>query len=133
MNDRSASGLIALLQAFLQNPIWRLTSVLSFLFVLLHATSTSAQTTTPPDGPTPQDTPQLQVNWLYGVYVPKDEPLNPLTGHQSYLFAKASPLMALTQKRCCFPSEIRSTTAHLRGARASMATLAGSDPGKASS
>ena len=31
---------------------------------------------------TPQSVEQLNVNWLYGAYVPKEAPLVPLTGHQ---------------------------------------------------
>jgi hypothetical protein len=32
----------------------------------------------------PGSSPQLQVNWLYGAYVPKDAPLEPLTAHQRF-------------------------------------------------
>jgi hypothetical protein len=53
-----------------------------FIAVLLLAPHGSAQATTSPGAPTPQAAPQLNVNWLYGAYVPKDAPLDPLTGHQ---------------------------------------------------
>lgn len=36
---------------------------------------------TPPAAPS-QSQKELTVNWLYGAYVPKDVPLQPLTGHQ---------------------------------------------------
>lgn len=32
----------------------------------------------------PKTNPQLNVNWLYGAYVPKDAPLDPLTDHQRF-------------------------------------------------
>src|SRR5664279_5654809 len=35
-----------------------------------------------PDNPSPQTDKQLNVNWLYGSYFPKDVPLEPLDGHQ---------------------------------------------------
>jgi hypothetical protein len=92
MADLSAYGLIVLLQAVAeQKAICRLAAIILFSLVLLHGTSTSGQTTIPADAPTPQAAPQLQVNWLYGAYVPKDEPLNPLTGHERFkLFVRQS-------------------------------------------
>jgi len=36
----------------------------------------------PPRQSTPPPAPQLNVNWLYGAYVPKDVPLEPLTAQQ---------------------------------------------------
>jgi hypothetical protein len=51
----------------------------------------AAQTTTPPGQSSQQLEPQLNVNWLYGAYVPKDAPLVPLTGRQRLkLFARQS-------------------------------------------
>ena len=55
-----------------------------FIAVLLLAPHGSAQATTSPGVPTPQAAPQLNVNWLYGAYVPKDAPLDPLTRHQRF-------------------------------------------------
>jgi hypothetical protein len=49
-----------------------------FIAVLLLAPHGFAQATISPGVPTPQ----LNVNWLYGAYVPRDAPLDPLTGHQ---------------------------------------------------
>ena len=43
-----------------------------------------AQSTPPPDRPTEQSVPQLNVNWLYGAYVPKDAPLEPLSREQRW-------------------------------------------------
>jgi hypothetical protein len=49
------------------------------------------QATIPPSAPAPQAAPQLNVNWLYGAYVPKDAPLDPLTTRQRFkLFLRQS-------------------------------------------
>lgn len=53
-----------------------------FVAVLLLAPHGFAQATMSSGVPTPQAAPQLNVNWLYGAYVPRDAPLDPLTGHQ---------------------------------------------------
>jgi hypothetical protein len=57
---------------------------MGFVLVLLLSPCCSAQATTPPDAPGTQTAPQLNVNWLYGSYVPKDVPLEPLDGHQRF-------------------------------------------------
>ena len=41
-----------------------------------------AQATSPPSPASPKSGSQLNVNWLYGAYVPKDAPLLPLTKHE---------------------------------------------------
>ena len=53
-----------------------------FVIVFLCWVSGWSQTKpTPPAAPS-QSQKELNVNWLYGAYVPKDVPLQPLTGHQ---------------------------------------------------
>lgn len=47
----------------------------------LFGTICFCQTQPPPDVKPHGDT-QINVNWLYGSYVPKDVPLTPLSGHQ---------------------------------------------------
>jgi hypothetical protein len=43
----------------------------------------TAQETPPsPQSAAKTDTHEINVNWLYGAYVPRDVPLKPLTGHQ---------------------------------------------------
>ncbi len=51
------------------------------LQLLLFVVSSFAQQQMP-DNPSPQTDKQLNVNWLYGSYVPKDVPLQSLNGHQ---------------------------------------------------
>ena len=55
---------------------------MGFIAVLLLAPHGFGQATISPCAPTSQGAPQLNVNWLYGAYVPKDAPLDPLTGRQ---------------------------------------------------
>ena len=44
-----------------------------------------------PSSPAPKTNEELQVNWLYGAYVPKDVPLHPLSNHQRFqLFLRQS-------------------------------------------
>lgn len=51
----------------------------------------SAQLNTPPDQRIAQSNSELNVNWLYGAYVPKDAPLEPLTANQRLkLFVRQS-------------------------------------------
>ena len=47
----------------------------------LFATSCFCQNQ-PPENPKPSGDTQINVNWLYGSYVPKNVPLTPLNGHQ---------------------------------------------------
>ena len=61
------------------------------LLPLLFSNSCAAQTASVSQQPSPSPSPQLDVNWLYGAYVPKDAPLEPLTGHQRFkLFLRQS-------------------------------------------
>ncbi len=67
--------------------------MLEFLLVnILLTTSGAAQTTSQqPSAPEPKSHQQLQVNWLYGAFVPKDAPLEPLTNQQRFrLFVRQS-------------------------------------------
>jgi hypothetical protein len=44
-----------------------------------------------PSPPATKANPELQVNWLYGAYVPKDVPLHPLSNQQRFqLFLRQS-------------------------------------------
>jgi hypothetical protein len=44
-----------------------------------------------PSSPEAKSNPELQVNWLYGAYVPKDVPLHALSNHQRFqLFVRQS-------------------------------------------
>src|SRR5450631_2522369 len=51
------------------------------LQLLLFVVSSFAQQQIP-ENPSPQTDKQLNVNWLYGSYIPKDVPLESLNGHQ---------------------------------------------------
>jgi len=53
--------------------------VLVAMVVVILARYAAAQATTPP-----KPAPQLNVNWLYGAYVPKDAPLEPLSNHDRF-------------------------------------------------
>jgi hypothetical protein len=57
---------------------WRATIVL----LLLSARSVGQDGPAPPDAPKPQEASAINVNWLYGAYVPKGFELKPLSGHQ---------------------------------------------------
>lgn len=50
---------------------------------LVFVATCSAQTL-PPDKPTPTTASQLNVNWLYGSYVPKQVPLEPLNSNERF-------------------------------------------------
>jgi hypothetical protein len=54
----------------------------ALLIVVLFAACSSGQVSTIPLPPATN--PQLNVNWLYGAYVPKDAPLESLTDHQRF-------------------------------------------------
>lgn len=58
---------------------WRIAVMLA-IFTL----SANGQNTAPPGSVTPTDEQELNVNWLYGSFVPKDVPLIPLTGRQRW-------------------------------------------------
>lgn len=52
------------------------------LTIALCWASARSQTKPAPPAPPPSNQKELNVNWLYGAYVPKDVALKPLTGHQ---------------------------------------------------
>jgi hypothetical protein len=54
----------------------------TLVLLVLVAPSAYAQQAT--SSPNPADNNALQVNWLYGAFVPKDVPLKPLTQHQRW-------------------------------------------------
>jgi len=58
--------------------------LLSLSLPVLLAGIGAAQTSPRPNQPKGQSASELNVNWLYGAYVPKDVPLQPLTGKKRF-------------------------------------------------
>jgi hypothetical protein len=55
----------------------------AIIVLFLSALMSAQEKTPPPDGPVAQTkSDAINVNWLYGAYVPKEVPLEPLTAHQ---------------------------------------------------
>jgi hypothetical protein len=58
-------------------------ALLSLYVLVFMIASCKAQTSSEkPSSPIPKSNEELQVNWLYGGYVPKNVPLHPRTNHQ---------------------------------------------------
>jgi len=56
----------------------------TLIVILIAASHIVAQATLEPIPSAQQSAPQLNVNWLYGAYVPKDAPLEPLSREQRF-------------------------------------------------
>lgn len=72
---------------------YRFLLIIFFLIMVAEILSSEceAQATAAPGQSSQQPQPQLNVNWLYGAYVPKDAPLVPLTNRQRLkLFVRQS-------------------------------------------
>lgn len=64
--------------------VMTVTSAVSLAMLVLLTSLGVAQTSISSGQPAPLPPPQLDVNWLYGAYVPKDAHLEPLTGSQRF-------------------------------------------------
>jgi hypothetical protein len=63
---------------------WQSNYGLTLAVLVLFGASVAAQTKKPQSDSIQDLTPSLEVNWLYGAYVPKEASLKPLTSHQRF-------------------------------------------------